>query len=165
MCFSPSWSGQKRDPDQWVHHRCMLSGQHVWGCAGEYSRVRPKVHQARAEWEAAGQLTADVCLFVAMNFVVFTNFSFLSLSCSLRLCSWTSSWRSCPIITTWRRQWKAPAPLWETDGFYLLQPQTSAHVDTRWSQCFQPLIVALRNYSSPFINSIFALSKRYFVPF
>lgn len=42
-------------------------------------------------------------------------FFLLCFSCSLRLCSWTSSWRSCPTTTTWRRQWKETAHLWETE--------------------------------------------------
>lgn len=53
--LNPSWSWEKRDPDGRMHRRRVLPGQHVRGRAGEHGRVRFKLHQACAEWKAAGQ--------------------------------------------------------------------------------------------------------------
>lgn len=53
--LNPSWSWEKRDPDQWLHRGRVLPGQHVWGRAGKHGRVRFKLHQACAERKATGQ--------------------------------------------------------------------------------------------------------------
>ena len=55
LISNPSWSWEKCDPDQWLHHRRMLPDQHLWSRAREHGRVRFKLHQARAEWKATGQ--------------------------------------------------------------------------------------------------------------
>lgn len=66
--WNPSWSREKRDPEQWLHHRCLLPGQYMWGCAREYSRLWFELHQACAKWEATGQcLQMHVRVFAGLD--------------------------------------------------------------------------------------------------
>lgn len=121
LILNPSWSWAKRDPDQWLHHRRVLPHQHVRGGAREHGCVRLKLHPACAERKATGRFFTDACLLLNHKarclpgkYICLTP-GRVFLSCSLRLCSSTSSWRYCPTTIIWTRRRREAARLWETN--------------------------------------------------
>lgn len=80
-------------------------------CTAQTASAACRAKSLRSASAPAWRPTRPTCGTPINRPVSFLLFS----SCSLRLCSWTSSWRFCPTIITWRRRSKEAAHLWGTE--------------------------------------------------